>query len=60
MIWIRKSNGLYISEDQNYMIQKAEQNWILTNQLTLETYCFTTMRSCKHFVEHTIKKEKRL
>lgn len=60
MIWIRKSNGLYISEDQNYMIQKAEQNWILTNQLTLETYYFTTMRSCKHFVEHKIKNEKRL
>lgn len=42
------------------MIQKAEQNWILTNQLTLETYYFTTMRSCKHFVEHKIKNEKRL
>ena len=53
-MWIRKSNGLYISEDQNYMIQKAKQKWILTNQLTLETYYFTTMRSCKYFVEHKI------
>ena len=60
MMWIRKTNGLYVSEDKIYIIQKTNQNWTLLDKSTLETYCFTTMRSCKHFVEHTVKEEKRL